>query len=193
MSFESLTPEEREQLKQAQNGHKLLTELLSHSDAETRKAAKRLVKKQRPDLRFEELEADEAAERATKSASEEVKALRAELEQERAQRLKAEESDKIRGLGFDPKAVYEAMEKRGIVNLDTALAMFQAEQQLGESTSGSVSRFKNPAQEVASDIIKEVSDANGRIDIEAMRGKLINNFLEESGARKTNPLGFLRQ
>lgn len=189
MSFESLTPEEQRQLRQAQDASKLLNELLANQDPETRRAAQRLARKARPDLRFPELEASDAEERAKNAAKEETDNLRKELEQERAARLKAEEVARISARGFDPEQVYKAMNDRGIVNLDTALAMFEAEQQLGESTAAGARPFKQPVSEIPKEVIAE----NGSVDVDALRSHLIGKYFEETGQRKTNPLGFLRQ
>lgn len=189
MSFESLTPDEARQLRQAQDGAKLLNELLTHTDANTRRAAQKLARQARPDLRFPELEASDAEERATAAAKAETDNLRKELEQERAARLKAEETARIRERGFDPELVYKAMTDRGIVNLDTALAMFEAEQQLGESTAGSVRNFKTPTAEIPKEVIAD----NGSVDVDALRSHLIGKYFEETGQKRTNPLGFLKQ
>lgn len=187
MSFESLSAEEKRQLQQAQDAAKLLNELLTDPDANVRRTAQSLAKKKRPDLRFAELEATEAEERATAAARKETEELRKELEQERAARLKADEIAKIMARGFDPEAVYKAMSDAGIVNLDTALAMFEAKQQLGESTAGSVRSFKHPVPEIP----KEVMNENGSVDVDALRTHLIGKYFEETGQTKSNPLGFL--
>ena len=189
MGFESLTVEEKRQLQQSQDAAKLLNELFTDADPKVRREAQALARKKRPDLRFPELEASEAEERALAAATKETDALRKELEQERAARLKAEEVGKIRERGFDPELVYKAMGERGIVSLDTALAMFEAEQQLGESTAGSVRNFKHPMPEIP----KEVMADNGSVDVDALRTHLIGKYFEETGQAKSNPLGFLRQ
>jgi hypothetical protein len=189
MSLESLTPEEQRSLRQAQDGAKVLNELLTHSDPDVRKSAQRLAKKARPDLRFPELEAHDAEERARAAAREENEALRKDLEQEKAARLKAEEIAKITSKGFDPEMVYKAMESRGIVNLDTALSMFEAEQQLGESSSGNTRPMKLPKADVPPELVQP----NGAIDVEGLRSHLIDKYYEESGQKRVNPLGFLRQ
>lgn len=189
MSLESLTAEERRQFEQSQQEGKLLRALINEGDPAEQLAAKRLLKKRRPDLRFPDLEAAEAEERAKAATLEETQKLREELAQEKAQRLKAEEVAKIQARGYDPEAVYKAMNERGITVLDTALAMFDAEAQLAESTAGSVRTFKNPAD----DILKDVKPENGPVDVDQLRSKLINNYMEERNGRKTNPLGFLRQ
>lgn len=189
MGFESLTEAEKAELKRERDAAKLLHELLTDGNADNRKSAMRLARQKRPDLRFPELEADEAEQRARTASSEEVKSLRQELEQERAQRLKAEEMSRIRERGFDPEAVYKAMAEKGIVSLDTALAVFEAEQQLAESTAGSVRKFRNPADDVPTELIPK----NGPVDVEGLRSHLIGKYMDESSGRsRGNPLGFLR-
>lgn len=189
MSLESLTPEERAALKRDQDGARLLNELLTNSNAETRRAAQRLAKQARPDLRFAELESLEAEERATTAARQATDDLRKELEQERAMRLKAEEVAKIQARGFDPEAVYKAMTERGIVNLDTALDVFEAAQQLGESSAGSARPFKPNKAEIPKEVIAD----NGSVDIDALRSHLIEKHFEETQGRRRNPLGFVGQ
>lgn len=186
MSLESLTPDERRQIEAANASHKLLGELLSDGDPEVRKSAMRLAKKKRPDLRFAELEAEEAATAASKGVADEVKALRSELETERAMRLKAEEAARIRERGYDPERVYTLMTEKGIANLDTMLNVLDADAQLAESTGGSVRPMKNPAAE----LLKDVKPGEP-VDVEALRGKLIDTVVGEMHGRRTNPLSFL--
>ena len=186
MSLESLTAEEKAQLQRANDAHKLLSELLADPSPEVRKTAMRLAKQKRPDLRFPELEAEEAATAASKVTLDRVSALENELTQERARRLKAEEEGRIRQRGYDPEAVYKLMTDKGVANLDTMLDVLDADAQLAEP-SGQFRPFKNPAEEV----LKDVKDQRGHVDVDALRSKLIEQAMGEVKGAKQNPLGWL--
>jgi hypothetical protein len=191
MGLESLTPAEREALSRAQDAQRLLNELLTDSDPEVRRGAMKLAKKKRPDLRFPELEAEEIASSKTKATEDRLHKLEEELQQERALRLRADEENRIRARGYDPAQVYKVMEERGVANLDTMLDVLDASAQLGEPSGGSVHTFKNPAEE----ILKDVKTENGFVDIDALRGRLVEQAVNDLGVngRRPNPLGWLQQ
>lgn len=186
MSLESLSVEEKRQLQQAQDAHKLLTDLLTDADPQVRRSAMKLAKKKRPDLRFPEIEAEEAVETAHKATNDRIATLERQLQESEARRLKSEEEAKIRSRGYDPAAVYKLMDTKGVANLDTMLDVLDADAHIGDSTSGNLRPFKNPSEE----ILKDVKPGE-RIDVEALRGRLVEQAVGEISGRRVNPLGWL--
>lgn len=134
MSLESLTPEEKKALQDAQNAQKLLRTLLTSSDEETKRAAQRLLKKADSSLNFPDLEAADAAAAARAESAKEVAKLREELAANQAAARRQEEDKRIRDAGYDPEKVRKLADEKGVADLDFMVQVLQSRDALSEPT-----------------------------------------------------------
>lgn len=129
MSLEDLTSEQRAYLAA---GELLL------KNPEVAMEAKRLIKKVKPDVRFQDLETHESIEASTKQLREEQEKISASINKDRLERQFAEQRAKLRADGVDVDALEAFMKENELYSYEKAAKIFKQINSLAVPTPSSL-------------------------------------------------------
>lgn len=137
MSLEGMNDKQRDQFAQG------LQQLLNSADPDIRLNTMRMLQKSNPELRFPELESQNAINSALKPMQDENEKLRAEMKEREFREKTEREHQQIVARGLKVDDVQKFMTENGIVNFGTAMEVMEMRQRLATPTAESLSMAGN--------------------------------------------------
>jgi hypothetical protein len=129
-TFEQLTEEQRAAL--ARVGHKLF------HNPEVSKDAKRLLMKADPQVKFPEIQTEDAMDEKLIKRDDKIKELEQSIMQNEARQRLEERRKDARERGIDPEEVEKAMTERGIGKWETAMEFVELTHRSAPATAASI-------------------------------------------------------
>jgi hypothetical protein len=166
-SFEDLTDAQKATL--AAVGYRLF------HNPEVSSAAKRLLMKADPKVKFPEIETQDAVESSLEKRDKKIEELEQRLIQESAERNLAKRHDEARARGLDPADVEKAIIERGIGKWETAMEFVELTQRAAAPTPASLNTglstvVPSEDKEFQKDPAKWANDEAHRV-IDELRGR----------------------